>query len=126
MNFTLSKLIVLPLLQTRKRFSEVYPENWISEFIDSGLPVSYSIRFGIRDKKELGEIIEYKLNPNIKDWASYVLLMHLSVWIEKYPEKLEVINEQTEEEKNNEIIGIYNKYLTKRGEYKALIGIDLY
>lgn len=41
------------------------------------------------------------------------------------PEKLEVINEQTEE-KNNAIIGIYNKSLTKRGEYNALIGIDLY
>ena len=38
---------------------------------------------------------------------------------------MEVINEQTEEEKNA-IIGIYNKSLTKRGEYKALIGIDLY
>ena len=42
------------------------------------------------------------------------------------PEKLEVINEQSEEEKDNAIIGIYNKSLTKRGEYKALIGIDLY
>ena len=42
------------------------------------------------------------------------------------PENLEVINEQTEEEKDNAIIGIYNKSLTKRGEYKALIGIDLY
>lgn len=41
------------------------------------------------------------------------------------PEKLEVINEQVEE-KNNAIIGIYNKSLTKRGEYNALIGIDLY
>lgn len=41
------------------------------------------------------------------------------------PEKLEVINEQIEE-KNNAIIGIYNKSLTKRGEYKALIGIELY
>lgn len=41
------------------------------------------------------------------------------------PEKLEVINEQIEE-KNNAIIGIYNKSLTKRGEYNALIGIDLY
>lgn len=28
-------------------------------------------------------------------------------------------------EKNNVIIGIYNKSLTKRGEYRALIGIDL-
>lgn len=42
------------------------------------------------------------------------------------PENLKVINEQTEEEKDNAIIGIYNKSLTKRGEYKALIGIDLY
>lgn len=42
------------------------------------------------------------------------------------PEKLEVINEQSEEEKDNAIIGIYNKSLTKRGEYNALIGIDLY
>ena len=41
------------------------------------------------------------------------------------PEKIEVINEQTEEEKNA-IIGIYNKSLTKKGGYKALIGIDLY
>lgn len=42
------------------------------------------------------------------------------------PENLEVINEQSEEKKDNAIIGIYNKSLTKRGEYKALIGIDLY
>ena len=42
------------------------------------------------------------------------------------PEKLEVINEQSEEEKNNAIIGIYNRSLTKRGEYNALIGIELY
>lgn len=42
------------------------------------------------------------------------------------PEKLKVINEQTEEEKSSAIIGIYNKSLTKRGEYNALIGIELY
>lgn len=41
------------------------------------------------------------------------------------PEKLEVIGEQTEE-KNDAIIGIYNKSLTKRGEYNALIGLELY
>ena len=41
------------------------------------------------------------------------------------PEKIKIINEQTEEEKNA-IIGIYNKSLTKKGEYNALIGIDLY
>lgn len=42
------------------------------------------------------------------------------------PEKIEVINEQSVEERNNAIIGIYNKSLTKRGEYNALIGIELY
>ena len=42
------------------------------------------------------------------------------------PEKITVINEEVEEEKNNALIGIYNKSLTKRGEYNALIGIDLY
>lgn len=42
------------------------------------------------------------------------------------PERIEVINEQIEETKNNAIIGIYNKSLTKRGEYNALIGIELY
>ena len=41
-------------------------------------------------------------------------------------EKFKLITEQTEEEKENVIIGIYNKSLTKRGEYNALIGIELY
>lgn len=42
------------------------------------------------------------------------------------PEKLKVINEELEEERENAIIGIYSKSLTKRGEYNALIGIELY
>lgn len=41
------------------------------------------------------------------------------------PEEVEVINEQSEIKKNV-IIGIYNKSLTKRGEYNALIGLELY
>lgn len=41
------------------------------------------------------------------------------------PQELKIINDNSEEEKNA-IIGIYNKSLTKRGEYNALIGIDLY
>ena len=38
------------------------------------------------------------------------------------------IQVETEDEKrvsNNVIIGIYDKSLTKRGEYRALIGIEL-
>ena len=42
------------------------------------------------------------------------------------PEELKVINEDREEKKENAIIGIYSKSLTKRGEYNALIGIELY
>lgn len=42
------------------------------------------------------------------------------------PEKLKVINEEIEEEREEAIIGIYSKSLTKRGEYNALIGIELY
>jgi len=41
------------------------------------------------------------------------------------PQSIEIINEQIEK-KDNAIIGIYNKSLTKRGEYNALIGMELY
>ena len=41
-------------------------------------------------------------------------------------EKIEVLNENYENDKKDVIIGIYNKSLTKRGEYNALIGIELY
>lgn len=36
-----------------------------------------------------------------------------------------VKDDEIENKKENVIIGIYNKSLTKRGEYRALIGIDL-
>ena len=37
------------------------------------------------------------------------------------PEEVTVINDENENKINNVIIGIYNKSLTKRGEYRALI-----
>ena len=39
------------------------------------------------------------------------------------PEGVIIKNEEEEKENNNVIIGIYNKSLTKRGEYRALLGI---
>lgn len=36
-----------------------------------------------------------------------------------------IINEDKKYKKENIIIGIYNRKLTKKGEYKALIGMDL-
>lgn len=38
---------------------------------------------------------------------------------------LRIIEEEQEYKKGNVIIGIYNKSLTKRGEYRALIGLEL-
>ena len=40
-------------------------------------------------------------------------------------EKIEIM-EETNKKNRDAIIGIYNKSLTKKGEYNALIGIDLY
>lgn len=40
-------------------------------------------------------------------------------------EFLKIITEEQEEIKENIIIGIYNKSLTKKGEYRALIGMEL-
>ena len=41
------------------------------------------------------------------------------------PDYIKVISNETETVNKNVIIGIYNKSLTKRGEYRALVGIDL-
>lgn len=41
------------------------------------------------------------------------------------PDYIKIITEEKEEIKENVIIGIYNKSLTKRGEYRALMGIEL-
>lgn len=40
-------------------------------------------------------------------------------------DKVKIIQEDQEEEYRNIIVGIYNKSLTKRGEYRALIGLEL-
>lgn len=40
-------------------------------------------------------------------------------------EKVIIKNEEEQKENENVIIGIYNKSLTKRGEYRALLGIEL-
>ena len=40
-------------------------------------------------------------------------------------DSLKIMQDEQEKESKNVIVGIYNKSLTKRGEYRALIGIDL-
>lgn len=41
------------------------------------------------------------------------------------PEYLKIITEEQEKTQKNVIIGIYNKSLTKKGEYRALMGMEL-
>lgn len=41
------------------------------------------------------------------------------------PEYVEIENEENRIRKENIILGIYNKSLTKKGEYRALLGIEL-
>lgn len=41
------------------------------------------------------------------------------------PEYLKIITEEQEKVVKNSIIGIYNKSLTKKGEYRALIGMEI-
>lgn len=41
------------------------------------------------------------------------------------PEYIIIKTEENEQKINNVIVGIYNKSLTKKGEYRGLIGIDL-
>lgn len=77
------------------------------------------------DFKEIPEKIKNEYISRLKIIPFSSLGKQNGMLIGIKPEKLEVINEQIEE-KNNAIIGIYNKSLTKRGEYKALIGIELY
>lgn len=40
-------------------------------------------------------------------------------------DRIKIKKEETENVSENIIIGIYNKSLTKRGEYSALVGVDL-
>ena len=77
------------------------------------------------DFEKIPEHIKNEYIPKLKMIPFSSLGKQNGMLIGIKPEKVEVINEQIEE-KNNAIIGIYNKSLTKRGEYNALIGIDLY
>ena len=41
------------------------------------------------------------------------------------PQYIKIMKEEDEQINKNVIIGIYNKSLTKKGEYRALMGIEL-
>lgn len=78
------------------------------------------------DFEKIPEDIKKEYIPRLKIIPFSSLGKQNGMLIGIKPEKLEVINEQSEEERNSAIIGIYSKSLTKRGEYNALIGLELY
>ena len=77
------------------------------------------------EKVKIPEDIKKEYIPKLKIIPFASLGKQNGMLVGIKPEKIEIINEQTEENKNA-IIGIYNKSLTKKGEYNALIGIELY
>ena len=77
------------------------------------------------DFKNIPEDIKREYIPKLKIIPFASLGKQNGMLVGIKPETIEIINEQTEENKNA-IIGIYNKSLTKKGEYNALIGIELY
>ena len=77
------------------------------------------------DFKNIPEDIKREYIPKLKIIPFASLGKQNGMLVGIKPEKIEIINEQTEENKNA-IIGIYNKSLTKKGEYNALIVIELY
>lgn len=76
------------------------------------------------DFDKIPEDIKYQYAQRLKFIPFSSLGKQNGMLIGIKPEKLEVISEQVVE-KSNAIVGIYGKSLTKRGEYNALIGIEL-
>ena len=85
----------------------------------------YQLTRGKKYFKNIPEDIKREYIPKLKIIPFASLGKQNGMLVGIKPEKIEIINEQTEENKNA-IIGIYNKSLTKKGEYNALIGIELY
>ncbi len=78
------------------------------------------------DFEKISENIKKEYIPKLKIIPFSSLGKQNGMMIGIKPEKIIIINEQMEEEREDAIIGIYSKSLTKRGEYNALIGLEMY
>ena len=95
-----AKLLSIPILQTGKSFSDVYPEgkDWIKEFIDKGISPGDARRFregiGYYDKEKwITYIIEHRLNLD-KRSHEYFFIYRFAEWIEKDKEKVEIVRKR--------------------------------
>jgi len=96
MNFIFAKLLSIPLLQTGKTFSEIYPEGekWILEFLEKGIEPGDARRLrenGEWNKEHLNYTVEHHLTPDFRCGIRYFLLYKFAGWIEKDKEKVEIV-----------------------------------
>ena len=94
-----AKLLSIPLLQTGKSFSDVYPEgkNWIKEFIDKGISPGDARRFrenGDYSKERITYIIEHRLSPDRRRSLEYFFLYRFAEWIEKDKDKVGIVRKR--------------------------------
>ena len=78
------------------------------------------------DFEKISEDIKKEYIPKLKIIPFSSLGKQNGMLLGIKPEKIIIINEQIKEEREDAIIGIYSKSLTKRGEYNALIGLEMY
>ena len=77
------------------------------------------------DFSEIPEKIKKEYMPRLKVIPFSSLGKQNGMLLGIKAEELIIKNEEESKAKENVIIGIYNKSLTKRGEYRALLGIEL-
>ena len=80
------------------------------------------IRFIVQKRLEQAEE-EYILRLKVIPFSSLGKQNGMLLGIKA--DKVIIKSDEEEKENDNVIIGIYNKFLTKRGEYRALLGIEL-
>ena len=77
------------------------------------------------DLEKISEDIQKEYLPRLKFIPFSSLGKQNGMLIGIKSEKIKIIYEDNEINKEDVVIGIYNKSLTKKGEYKALIGIEM-
>lgn len=77
------------------------------------------------DLKQIPEELQKEYLPKLKFIPFSSLGKQNGMLIGIKTKKIEIYYEDTKIDKEDVVVGIYNKSLTKRGEYKALIGIEM-
>lgn len=77
------------------------------------------------DFEKIPEEIKMRYIPKLKVIPFSSLGKQNGMLLGIKPKYIEILEEEKVNKKENVIVGIYNKSLTKKGEYRALLGIEL-